>query len=161
MWTMTGPCLCSDPLTYIYQINQRNRIMFCSNCGAEVPDNSRFCPKCGNSLSESPVYSAPSAKQAQGVRPPTYLVLSVIVTIFCCLIFGIIGIVYGSKVDPAWNAGLYDEAREYSRKARNWCLLGLLLNIILWILYVILVMAGLFSWASFWDNSYLYTACLF
>lgn len=134
--------------------------MFCRNCGAEVPDGSRFCPECGSSLSESPVYVS-SQNQTQGVRPPTYLVLSVLVTLFCCLIFGIIGIVYAAKVDPAWNAGLYDEAREYSRKARNWALLGMSLSIILGILYVILVLAGLFSWTSFWDSSHFYTACLF
>lgn len=133
--------------------------MFCRNCGAEIPDGSMFCPECGSSVSESPVYVS-SPNRPQGVRPPTYLVLSVLVTLFCCLIFGIVGIVYAAKVDPAWNAGLYDEAREYSRKARNWALLGMSLSILLGILYVILVLAGLFSWTSLWDNSYLYTACM-
>lgn len=134
--------------------------MFCRNCGAEVPDGSRFCPECGSGLSGSPVYVSPQ-NQTQGVRPPTYLVLSVIVTLFCCLVFGIIGIVYASKVDPAWNAGMYDQALEYSRKARNWALAGMLLSIILGIVYVVLVFAGLFSWMSLGNHSYLYTSCLF
>lgn len=33
---------------------------FCSNCGAKIDDNSRFCPKCGKALSDI------SAGQAQG-----------------------------------------------------------------------------------------------
>lgn len=133
--------------------------MFCRNCGAELPEGSRFCPKCGSSLTDSPV-SRPAVAPAGGVRPPTYLVLSILVTVCCCVLFGIIGIVYASKVDPAWNAGRYDEARSYSRKARNWALLGLLLSIVIGILYVILVLAGLFSWDWWYDNSYLYTACM-
>lgn len=133
--------------------------MFCRNCGTGLPEGSRFCPNCGSRLQDS-VPNAASSASVHGVRPPSYLVLSLVVTLFCCLIFGIVGIVYGAKVDPAWNAGMYDQAREYSRKARNWALAGMLLSIILGILYIILVFAGVFTWMSFWDHSYLYTSCL-
>lgn len=133
--------------------------MFCRNCGAELPEGSRFCPKCGSSLTD-PSVSRPSVSSVQGLRPPTYLVLSILVTVCCCVVFGIIGIVYAAKVDPAWNAGRYEEARAYSRKARNWALAGAIISIVFGILYVILVLAGLFSWDWWYDNSYLYTACL-
>ena len=84
-----------------------------------------------------------------------------LVTIFCCLPFGIVGIVYASKVDSCWYAGRIDEAYSYSKKARNWSLAGILLSVLLWIVYVILILVGV-SWATWWDDSIYYTtACLF
>ena len=68
----------------------------------------------------------------------------------CCLPFGIAGIVYASKVDSSWNAGRVDEAWENSRKARNWSLWGLGLSVALWIIYVILIAAGVA--VGWWDT---------
>ncbi len=42
--------------------------MFCSNCGATVPDNAGFCAQCGKSIA-SPS-SAPPSEQAPGQAPP-------------------------------------------------------------------------------------------
>ena len=36
--------------------------MFCSNCGAKVPDGTKFCPNCGTQL---------SAARAQTAAPPS------------------------------------------------------------------------------------------
>ena len=113
-----------------------------------MPDGTRFCTNCGHSLSED----GPGRAYPRAERPSTYLVLSILVTIFCCLPFGIVGIVYASKVDSSWYAGRADEACAYSRKARN---------LLLWIVYVILILVGV-SWATWWDESFYYTtACLF
>jgi Domain of unknown function (DUF4190)/zinc-ribbon domain len=40
--------------------------MFCSNCGANVPDTSAFCPQCGKSAAP-----APSAQTAEPSAPQT------------------------------------------------------------------------------------------
>ncbi|MDE6396486.1 MAG: CD225/dispanin family protein, partial [Muribaculaceae bacterium] len=74
-----------------------------------------------------PAYTQPSPHTAHGVsptppvsRPSTYLWLAILSTIFCCLPFGIVSIVYASKVDSYWAAGNYDEAIRNSNKAKNW-----------------------------------------
>lgn len=131
--------------------------MYCKNCGAQLPDGTRFCTNCGHSQSED----GPGRAYPRAEKPSTYLVLSILVTIFCCLPFGIVGIVYASKVDSCWYAGRIDEACSYSKKARNWSLAGILLSVLLWIVYVILILVGV-SWATWWDDSIYYTtACLF
>ena len=115
--------------------------MYCKNCGAQLPDGTRFCTNCGHSQSED----GPGRAYPRAERPSTYLVLSILVTIFCCLPFGIVGIVYASKVDSCWYAGR----------------IGILLSVLLWIVYVILILVGV-SWATWWDDSIYYTtACLF
>lgn len=138
--------------------------MYCKNCGAEIPDGSRFCTNCGCSLSEGGAAGQNTSGSAAGTtgseRPSTYLALSIIVTLLCCLPFGIVGIVYASKTDSFYSAGHVDEARQYSRKAKNWCIAGLVIGLVWWIVYAVLLMAGV-AWAAFWENSAYYAACLF
>ena len=123
--------------------------MFCKHCGARLEDGARFCMNCGYDQTDT---HAPreSHNPAFGERPGTYLVLSIIVTLCCCVPFGIIGIIYATRVDPAWNSGLYEDARNFSRKARNWSLWGAVLSVLFWIVYIILIAAGV-AWASWWD----------
>lgn len=53
------------------------------------------------------------------VMPKTWLVESILVTCFCCLPFGIIGIVNATKIEGEYNAGNYQQALQYSRQAKN------------------------------------------
>jgi hypothetical protein len=55
---------------------------------------------------------------------PSWLVPSVLVTLFCCQFLGIPAIVYAARVDPLLDAGNVAGAREAARKARFWCLLA-------------------------------------
>lgn len=59
-------------------------------------------------------------QQTAPVKPNDYLVWAILSTIFCCLPFGIVSIVYASKVDSLWTTGRYAEAEEAARKAKNW-----------------------------------------
>ncbi len=45
-----------------------------------------------------------------GIPPSSNMVWAILTTIFCCLPFGIVAIVYASKVDGMWQAGYYDAA---------------------------------------------------
>ena len=47
--------------------------MFCHNCGAQVPDDLRFCSQCGQSLASSPLGPAPAVPWSAplGVRSHT------------------------------------------------------------------------------------------
>lgn len=43
--------------------------MFCSSCGTELPDGSKFCTKCGSSTGEGDSPSQAPAEQGQGETP--------------------------------------------------------------------------------------------
>ncbi|MFN8258794.1 MAG: CD225/dispanin family protein [Bacteroidales bacterium] len=60
----------------------------------------------------------------QGQPPKTWLVESILVTLFCCLPFGIIGIINASKVESKFMAGAVDEAIQASKDAGKWTKIG-------------------------------------
>lgn len=135
-------------------------IMFCRNCGAELPEGARFCTNCGCDM-QADALQERKAAPAMPERPSSYLVLSILTTLFCCMVFGIIGIVYASKVDSAWYAKDYASAREYSRKARLWSLAGILLTVVFWLIYIILIVVGatLPFWILWNNEDAIFTGC--
>src|SRR5690554_2752906 len=52
--------------------------------------------------------------------PKTWLVESILVTLFCCLPFGIAGIVNASKVESRFHSGDINGANMYSANAKKW-----------------------------------------
>lgn len=52
--------------------------------------------------------------------PKTWMAESILVTIFCCLPFGIAGIVFAAKVSSLYAAGKYEEAEAASKNAGKW-----------------------------------------
>lgn len=52
--------------------------------------------------------------------PPSNLLGSILVTLFCCMPFGLIAIVYGILVHRRWNAGDHDGARNASDMSEKW-----------------------------------------
>lgn len=75
-------------------------------------------------------------------KPSNFLVWAILSTIFCCLPFGIVSIVYASKVDGLWYAGKYVEAQDAASKARTWFWWSFGSALFVWILYIILVCIG-------------------
>jgi len=106
--------------------------MFCPNCGAENDDNAFRCVSCGADFERGPA-PAPSA-----AKPPNYLVWSILTTLFCCLPFGIVSIVYAAQVDSKFASGDYAGAAESSRKAKNWALVSCLSGVGIAIIYILL-----------------------
>ena len=88
--------------------------MFCKNCGAEMNDNAVVCVKCGAGVSAT----------APKPNVPNHLVGAILVTIFCCQIFGIVSIVYAALVNGKLAAGDVQGAIESSNKAKTWMWLG-------------------------------------
>ena len=59
------------------------------------------------------------------ICPKTWMAESILVTIFCCLPFGIVGIINASKVSSLYAQGNYDEAQRASADAKKWTIIGL------------------------------------
>ncbi len=74
-------------------------------------------------------------------QPKNYLVESILVTIFCCLPFGIAGIVYASQVNSKFASGDYEGAIKASEDAKKWMKWGLIAGIIVVVLYLVFLFA--------------------
>ncbi len=72
--------------------------------------------------------------------PKTYLTESILVTLFCCLLFGILGIVEANRVSDLVAKGDMDGARKASEEAKTWVQTGVIVGIVISIIaYVISV----------------------
>ncbi len=63
-------------------------------------------------------------------RPRNYLVESILVTIFCCQPFGIVGIVFAAQVNSKYASGDYEGARQASKNAKKWMNWGIIAGIV-------------------------------
>ncbi|MGN0222740.1 MAG: CD225/dispanin family protein [Muribaculaceae bacterium] len=71
-------------------------------------------------------------------RPDSYLVWSILVTIFCCLPLGIVAIVKSSHVDSRYNSGDYQGALKASNDAKNWVIISAVSGVVIQVINVIL-----------------------
>jgi hypothetical protein len=71
--------------------------------------------------------------------PKNWLVESILVTIFCCLPFGIAGIVFASQVNSKWTIGDYNGALQSSKDAAKWTKIGFFVGIASIVVYCIAV----------------------
>lgn len=81
-------------------------------------------------------------------RPKSWMVESILVTIFCCLPFGIAGIVNAAKVDSSVAAGDFDGAERASQEAGKWVKIAFGLGIVIYVLYGIYMIMVLGSISS-------------
>jgi len=77
--------------------------------------------------------------------PKTWLVESVLVTCFCCLPFGIVGIINASKVSSLFAQGNYDEALRVSLEAKKWTKIGFIIAIAGYVLSILIYGGTLFA----------------
>lgn len=76
------------------------------------------------------------------LKPNNWLWQSIVVTLFCCVPFGIVGIVYAAKVDVFYFNGRYQEAEAAARSARNWTLVALLIGVVVIISWISIFSSG-------------------
>lgn len=122
--------------------------MFCRNCGNEMDDNAAFCAKCGTPVekpantqpNEQPVYTQPVYVQTENI--PNYLAFSIVVTILCCMPFGIPAIVYASQVNTKLAQGDIAGAKSSSSLAKTWCIVSFCTGLGISLIYLILFLAG-------------------
>lgn len=89
-----------------------------------------------------------SAPQSGVVKPKDYLVESILVTLFCCMVFGILGIVYSVQANSAFSSGNIVAANEFSTKAKQWVTYGFWCGIAVVGVYLFLLMIGVASGIS-------------
>ncbi|WP_372754009.1 TIR domain-containing protein [Mariniflexile sp.] len=75
--------------------------------------------------------------------PKTWLVESIIVTLFCCLPLGIVGIINATKVESRFYAGDLKEANRYSADAKKWTTISFWTGLVIWVLYIFAVASGI------------------
>ncbi len=95
-------------------------------------------------LSPPPVSNAGSISgNAAGLNsqkpPKSWLVESILVTVFCCLPFGIAGIVNAAKVESRFYSGDVQGAVKSSEDAKKWVTLGFWIGMVVSVIYIIVV----------------------
>ena len=109
--------------------------MYCKKCGSPNDDNAYKCIGCGEILQEA------GGTKAVHQEIPNYLAQSILVTLFCCLPFGIPAIIFSAQVNGKIAAGDIQGALESSRKAKMWAWLsfgfGLAASLIWFIFFIV------------------------
>lgn len=72
--------------------------------------------------------------------PDNYLALAIISTIFCCLPFGVVSIVYATQVESLYLQGRYEEAVDKSNKAFKWAIASAATVAAIMMLYVLILL---------------------
>lgn len=110
--------------------------MFCAECGAQINDNAAVCTKCGVPVAGSKL--APNGN----VQVPNHMVGAVLTTLFCCLIGGIIAIIYASQVNTKLAQGDIAGAQAASKTANTWIIINVCCGLLGGVFYFILGMCG-------------------
>lgn len=84
------------------------------------------------------------------VAPKNWLVESILVTLFCCLPFGIAGIVFASQVNTRFASGDYEGALQASQNAAKWTKIGFWIGIAVIILSI--VFSSFFGGLAYWNT---------
>lgn len=66
----------------------------------------------------------------QPPRPNNYLALAIVTTIICCLIPGIVSIIYSTQVNTKYDAGDYDGALQASKNAKTWGIVAIVAGLV-------------------------------
>ena len=128
--------------------------MFCPQCGAANPDSAAQCSQCGTAL--QPLAPPPAAYAQPPIQGPvvqSYLVPAILVTVLCCLPFGIPAIIYAAQVQEKLQRGDVTGAQRSSKNAKTWCIVAVAAPLVGGILYVIL-MVVLGALGSLGSHSY-------
>lgn len=132
-------------------LHKNNKSMsFCPKCGTQIADGTAFCPNCGYRLNDSQSTSTSSSSSASNnackTCPDNYLVYSILTTLFCCLPFGIVGIVKSAQVSSKYQSGDYEGAVQASRDAKKWSMIALICGLVWYLLYMIVVIVRVVLW---------------
>lgn len=76
------------------------------------------------------------------LKPNNWLWQSIVATILCCLPFGVVGIIYATKVDSLYYKGKYVESERMAQRAKTWTILSVIAALAYLVLWGILFATG-------------------
>ena len=111
---------------------------------SQVPELSHLLPPSQQppGYQPQPGYGPQQPYGAQPPMPDTYMVWAVLVTVFCCLPFGIVSIVKASQVSSLYSQGRYQEAVAASEAAKKWAIWSAIAGVVLSIIGFFLGLYG-------------------
>jgi hypothetical protein len=115
-----------------------HRFVFCTKCGTQNDGSASHCIRCGTALQYPQQFGT-------GATVPNYLAQAILVTIFCCVPFGIPAIVFAAQVNGKLAAGDYTGAVETSKKAKMWCWIALGAGLAFVIVYLAIAIIGVMN----------------
>ena len=93
-------------------------------------------------MNTQPPFQQPNNQQMPP-QPDNYLVWAILVTVLCCLPFGVASIIYSVKVGSLYAQGYYNGAVDASQKAKKFAMIGGIGGLVFIIVYVIfMIIAG-------------------
>ena len=93
-------------------------------------------------MNTQPPFQQPNNQQMPP-QPDNYLVWAILVTVLCCLPFGVASILYSVKVGSLYAQGDYNGAVDASQKAKKFAMIGGIGGLVFIIVYVIfMIIAG-------------------
>ena len=97
------------------------------------------------SISEPPPINVPYTNQLMVVPPKNWLIECILVTLFCCMPLGIVGLIQSTKVETLWNSGQREAAVKASQEAGKWVKIGAISGFVILFLYILIVIIGVFT----------------
>lgn len=116
--------------------------MFCSNCGIHNDDRAFKCHQCGQVIAR---LSQPGAA-AEEIN--TYLVPAIISVLCCCVLFGMISVIFAAQAKGRLEAGDMAGALEKARLAKIWFWVAFAGGMLFWLgmfLFYFFVFAAAFA----------------
>ncbi|MCV7279205.1 CD225/dispanin family protein [Mycolicibacterium flavescens] len=75
-------------------------------------------------------------------QPDSNLVWGILVTVLCCLPFGIVSIINAAKVSGLWGQGQYAQAQKAADDAKKWAIWGAIAGVVVIVIYGVVGLAG-------------------
>ena len=113
-------------------------MMFCRGCGTQNAEGTATGTACGAVLANP--FQASGTREPHvplSQKPANYLIHSILATIFCCIPFGIVSIIYAAQVDSKWSQGDTHGALQASANAKRWLIISLITGVVVAIVMVI------------------------
>jgi hypothetical protein len=95
-----------------------------------------------------PTIPGPVNSSAGAPNTTLWLALSIVITIFCCPLGGIVGIVYSAMAMGSVNAGDIAKAHSQVKSARTWVFISIGVSLLSGIGYYVLISQGLAAGAG-------------
>lgn len=127
-------------------------MLYCKNCGGQIPDDAKFCTFCGTNQSESTSgttnvntttaetvdldFSTPETAAPSGKLNVGYLIWSIINLLCCCTPLGIAGLIF---VIMAKDAVSLEEENKKIKTSKICNLIGTIVGVVTVVLYVVLI----------------------